>query len=86
MLLDAASWTITHLPPPAVYSPKLTRHQLAAHLALSLRYVDELTRCGKLPFFRIGKSILYDVAEVETVLRDRFLVRAKASKPARKKG
>lgn len=71
---------------PAVYIPKLTRQQLAAHLALSLRYVDELTRCGKLPFFRIGKSIRYDVAEVEAALRSRFLVRAKASKSTAKKG
>lgn len=67
------------------FFPKVTRHQLAAHLALSLRYVDELTRCGKLPFFRIGKSIRYDVAEVEAALRSRFLVRAKAGKSAGKK-
>ncbi len=66
----------TTTPPPA--APKLTRHQLAAHLALSLRYVDELTRHGKLPFFKIGKSIRYDLAEVEAALRERFHVRAKA--------
>ena len=63
--------------------PKLTRHQLAVHLALSLRYVDELTRNGILPYFKIGKSIRYELAEVEAVLRDRFHIQPKARKPAR---
>jgi len=69
--------------PPQATAPKLTRHQLAAHLALSLRYVDELTKRGKLPHFKIGKSIRYDLAEVEVVLRASFHVRAKAGRPAK---
>jgi excisionase family DNA binding protein len=70
--------------PPQATAPKLTRHQLAAHLSLSLRYVDELTKRGKLPHFKIGKSIRYDLAEVEAVLRASFHVRAKARKGAKK--
>lgn len=70
-------------PPSEVSAPKFTRHQIAAHIALSLRYVDELTRKGVLPYYKIGKSIRYDLAEVETALRERFYVRAKARKPAR---
>ena len=62
---------------------KITRKELAAHASLSLRYVDELTRKGVLPYYKIGKSIRYDLAEVEAALRERFHVRAKASKPAR---
>jgi excisionase family DNA binding protein len=65
-------------PPSVVSAGKLTRHTLAAHLAVSLRYVDELTRKGVLPYYKIGKSIRYDLAEVETALRERFHVRAKA--------
>lgn len=71
-------------PPSEVLAPKFTRHQLAAHLSLSLRYVDELTKRGKLPHFKIGKSIRYDLAEVEAVLRASFHVRAKARKGAKK--
>jgi excisionase family DNA binding protein len=59
---------------------KITRHDLAAHVSLSLRTVDELTRKGVLPFFKIGKSIRYDLAEVEAALRERYHVRAKKRK------
>lgn len=57
---------------------KITRKELAVHCGLSLRYIDELTRKGVLPYFKIGKSIRYDLAEVEAVLRERFYVRSKA--------
>lgn len=68
--------------PPASGLParKVTRQHLAAHLSLSLRTVDELTRKGVLPFFKIGRSVRYDLAEVETAMRERCRVRAKASK------
>jgi excisionase family DNA binding protein len=59
---------------------KITRHELAAHLGLSLRYIDELTRNGSLPFYKIGKSIRYDTTEVEGTLRERFHVSAKVRK------
>jgi len=48
-----------------------------------LRYVDELTKRGKLPFFKIGKSIRYDLAEVETILRASFHIRAKTGRSAK---
>ncbi|MBE7496863.1 MAG: helix-turn-helix domain-containing protein [Verrucomicrobiaceae bacterium] len=57
---------------------KVTRHELAQRLRLSLRYVDELTRSGVLPYFKIGRSVRYDLAECEAVFRERFYVRAKA--------
>jgi len=59
---------------------KKTRHEIATHTALSLRYIDELTHNGTLPYFKIGKSIRYDPAEVEAALRERFHVNAKARK------
>ena len=62
---------------------KITRKELAAHTSLSLRYVDELTRKGVLPYYKIGKSIRYDLAEVETALHERFHVRAKARTASR---
>lgn len=61
---------------PSLPSAKITRKQLAAHCCLSLRTIDELTRKGVFPIFKIGKSIRYELAEVEAVLRERFHVSA----------
>lgn len=66
-----------------VTSRKITRHELAAHLGFSLRYVDELTHKGSVPFFKIGKSVRYDLAEVEAALRKRFHVQAKTRRATR---
>ncbi|MBL9145335.1 MAG: excisionase family DNA-binding protein [Verrucomicrobiaceae bacterium] len=63
---------------------KITRHELAVHLGFSLRYIDELTHNGALPFYKIGKSVRYDLAQVEATLSERFLVQPKARKPASK--
>lgn len=72
---------------PATASPltgrKVTRHELAAHLGFSLRYVDELTHNGSLPYFKIGKSVRYDMADVEAALRERFEVLPKARRASR---
>ena len=59
--------------PPA---RKITRKQLAAHCGLSVRSIDDLTRSGVLPHYKIGKSVRYDLAEVEATLRERFYVGA----------
>lgn len=68
----------------AHYGAKITRQQLAAHLSFSLRYIDELTRNGAIPFFKIGKkSVRYDLAEVEAALRERFHVQAKTRRTTR---
>ena len=53
---------------------KITRKQVAAYCGLCVRTIDELTRTGVLGHFRIGKSIRYDLAEVEATLRERFHV------------
>jgi hypothetical protein len=44
--------------------------------------LDQLTANGILPFFRIGKSIRYDIDELNAALRERFHVQPKAKKPA----
>lgn len=67
----------------AVTGQKITRHTLAALLSFSLRYVDELTHKGTIPFFKIGKSVRYDLAEVEAALRERFHVQAKTRRATR---
>jgi excisionase family DNA binding protein len=70
-------------PAPSLTAPKITRHNLATHLSFSLRYVDELTHNGTIPFFKIGKSVRYDLAEVEAALRERFHVQAKTRRATR---
>ena len=59
-----------------------TRHEVSAYCRLSLRTIDELTRNGVLPHFKIGKAVRYDLAEVEAAMRERFHVKAKAKKAA----
>lgn len=54
----------------------ISRKDLAKHLRLSTRYIDELTKTGVLPFFKIGKSVRYDLTEVEAAMRERFYVQA----------
>jgi excisionase family DNA binding protein len=56
---------------------KITRNEAAAHTSLSLRYLDQLTANGILPFYKIGKSIRYDIVELDAALRERFHVKAK---------
>jgi len=57
---------------------KITRKELAAHCGLCVRSIDELTRTGVLGHYRIGKSVRYDLAEVEATLRQRFHVQPTA--------
>lgn len=59
---------------------KITRKECASHTRLSLRYIDQLTVDGVLPYYRIGRAIRYDLAEVEAALRERFHVQAKVRK------
>jgi predicted DNA-binding transcriptional regulator AlpA len=53
----------------------ITRKELAAHCGFCTRTIDELTRGGVLPHYKIGKSVRYDLADVEATLRQRFHVR-----------
>lgn len=59
---------------------KKTRKETAAYCGLSLRTIDELTRNGVLPHFKIGKSVRYDLPEVEAALHERFHIKAKTRK------
>jgi len=61
---------------------KKNRKETAAYCGLSLRTIDKLTGNGVLPHFKIGKSIRYDLPEVEAALRERYHVKPKARKPA----
>lgn len=59
---------------PFISSLLLTRKQQAARCGISLRTLDELLSKGVLPFFKIGKSIRFDPAEVDAALRAHFHV------------
>lgn len=60
----------------------ITRQQLAAHVGLSVRMIDELTHTGVLPYFKIGKAVRYDLAEAEAAFRARYHVAAREAAPA----
>lgn len=72
----------SHTMASSLPTAKKTRKETAAYCGLSLRTIDELTRNGVLPFFKIGKSIRYELPEVEAALRERYHVKPKARKPA----
>ncbi|WP_395750012.1 helix-turn-helix transcriptional regulator [Prosthecobacter sp.] len=63
---------------------KITRKELAAYCGFSVRTIDELTRSGVLPYFKIGGGVRYDLAEVEATLRGRFHVQARIPAPGEK--
>lgn len=64
----------THTTASSLPAGKITRKQVAAHYGLCVRIIDNLTRSGVLGHYRIGKSVRYDLAEVEATLRARFHV------------
>ncbi len=57
---------------------KITRKELAAHLGLSLRTVDNLVTSGRIPYLKLGRAVRFDLSEVEAALREKFTVTAKA--------
>ena len=67
----------THTTASSLQARKITRKELAVYCGLSVRMIDELTRSGVLGHFKIGKSIRYDLAEVEATLSERFHVGAR---------
>jgi excisionase family DNA binding protein len=50
---------------------------MAEKLSLSLRFIDNLTRDGQIPHFKIGKSVRYDSDAVEAEIVKRFHKAAK---------
>lgn len=78
MHLDATSSVAAS----SIPARKITRKETATFSGLSIRTIDELTRNGILPHYKIGKSVRYELAEVEAALRERFHVKAKAKKAA----
>lgn len=72
----------THSTASSLPARKITRKQVAAHYGLCVRVIDNLTRSGVLGHYRIGKSVRYDLAEVEATLRARFHVGATAAADA----
>ncbi len=68
----------THHAASSLPAGKITRKQLAAHCGLCVSRIDQLTRAGVLGHYRIGKSVRYDLAEVEATLRQLFHVQPTA--------
>jgi excisionase family DNA binding protein len=52
----------------------LTRQELAEHLKISLRTVEEWQRRGVLPYIKVGKIVLFHWPDVVEHLRKNFRV------------
>ena len=62
--------TLNRQPPSALRaSGLLTRHDLAAHLKVSVRTIDRLTAAGELPVHRLGKAVRFSLPEVLASLK-----------------
>jgi excisionase family DNA binding protein len=61
--------------PPVIAPLVLRPREAAAALGLSVSTVERLTRAGKLPCVKLGRSVLYPVAMLEEFL----LAQAEAS-------
>ena len=55
--------------PPAIVPLALRPREAAAALGLSVSTLARLTRAGKLPCVKLGRSVLYPVAMLEELLR-----------------
>jgi len=66
-------------PPATATGPNadgvLTRVELAQHLRISLRTVEEWQREGALPFIKIGRVVLFHWPDVIAHLRKHYFVR-----------
>lgn len=49
----------------------LTRHEAARRLALSLRATDNLLAGGQLPFYKLGRAVRIDPADLDSFLANR---------------
>lgn len=55
----------------------IARKELAEKLSISLRFLDILTKDQKIPHFKIGKSVRYDLDDVQPAIEKAFLRKQK---------
>jgi len=55
----------------------IARKELAEKLSISLRFLDILTKDRKIPHFKIGKSVRYDLDDVQPAIEKAFLRKQK---------
>src|SRR5208282_4911842 len=49
----------------ATYDPVLTKRQLAAHLQVSLRTIDNWCQKGHLPHYKVGKIVRFKLSDIQ---------------------
>jgi excisionase family DNA binding protein len=54
--------------PATLYDPVMTKRQLAAHLHVSLRTIDNWQKKGYLPYYKIGKIVRFKLSDVQGAL------------------
>lgn len=62
----------THVQPAGLVLELLTKRELAQRLKKTTRTIDEWMREGRIPFFKIGRAVLFDWPEVLASLRANF--------------
>jgi excisionase family DNA binding protein len=54
-----------------------TRKEVAKQLNISLPTLHDLTKSGKIPAYRCGKRVLYDVEEVNQIIKQNSTLKYK---------
>lgn len=57
-----------------------TKRQIADYNAVTTRTVDEWMRTGKIPFRKIGRTVRFNLAEVEEYQRANFLITRRSAR------
>lgn len=53
-----------------------TKAEAAEHTQLSGRSIDNLMKEGTIPYYKIGRSVRFDLAEVREALAEQFKIEA----------
>ena len=75
---------MNHEAPSPAPAGWVSEKELARHLQISPRHLHNLRRSG-LPYIALGKSIRFDLAEVETYLRTNRRLSAHVTRQQRRK-
>ncbi|NJK84777.1 MAG: helix-turn-helix domain-containing protein [Bacteroidales bacterium] len=78
LIKEAISEHLTTLEPIQERPNYLTRSQVAERLNISLVTLNTYTKHGKIPAYRIGGRVLYNVSEVDAAL-NHVIIKSKIS-------
>jgi predicted DNA-binding transcriptional regulator AlpA len=65
---------------PLAYEPYIDKPECARRIGKSLRALDSYMALGVVPFYKLGRSVVFKWSEVDAYIRDHFRVDLRGSK------